>query len=86
MHLSEFGGIDFWSLDHFNFSNSDVLDWINGGDLLGDLLLDNLTSEKIEKLGGVGLSNFLLYDIVDSLSDLFLLRSKSIIGLSFLVR
>lgn len=85
MHLGELGGIDFWSLDHFDFSNSDVLDGIDWGNILGDLLLDDLAGEQVEKLGGVGLGNFLLYNIVDPLSDLFLLGSKSVVGLSLLV-
>lgn len=85
MHLGELGGVNFWSLDHFDFSNSNILDGIDWGNVLGDLLLDDITGEQLEELGSVGLGNFLLYNIIDPLSDLFLLGSKSVVGLSLLV-
>jgi glycosylphosphatidylinositol transamidase (GPIT) subunit GPI8 len=74
MHFTEFVEIDVRSLDNFDFSNLDVLDGVNRGNLLSDLLLDDLTGEEVKDLGSVGFSNFLGNDIVDSLSDDLLLR------------
>jgi C1A family cysteine protease len=59
VHFSKFSGIDFWSLDDFNLSNSNALDWVNGGDFLGNLLFNSFTGEKTEELSSIGLSNLL---------------------------
>ena len=84
MHFSELDGINLWSLDDFDFSNSDVLDWIDGKDFLGDLLFNDVVSEKLQKLGGVGFGDFSGNDVIDSLSDFLLLGRKSIVGFSLL--
>lgn len=41
VHFAQLVEIDVGSLDDLDLSDLDVLDWINGGDLLGDLLLDD---------------------------------------------
>lgn len=84
VHFSKLGGIDLGSLDNLDLSDSDIADWIDGGDFLGDLFLKNLTGEEIEKVGGGGLGDFLIDHIVDSFSDFLLLRGKSIVSFSLL--
>lgn len=45
VHLSQFDRINLWSLDNFNLSDSDVSDWIDSGDFLVDLFLQDFTCE-----------------------------------------
>ncbi len=85
MHLAEFVEINVRSLDHFDFSNFDVLDWVNRTDFLGDLLLNNFTSEKVKDLSGVGLGDLFGNDFVDLSADDLLLRAQSVVGLALLV-
>jgi hypothetical protein len=85
MHFVEFVEINIGSLNDFNLSDLDILDGVNRRNLLGDLLLNDLTGEKIENLSGVSLGNLLSNNIVYSLSDDLLLRSQSVVGLSLLV-
>ena len=85
VHLAQLVEINVGSLDNLDLSDLDVLDWIDGGDLLGDLLLDDFRGEEIEDLGGVGLGNLLGNDVVDSLSDELLLGGEGVVGLALLV-
>ena len=85
MHFAEFVEIDVGSLDDFDLSDLDVLDGVDGGDLLGDLLLDDLAGEEVEDLGGVGLGDLLSHDVVDSLSDDLLLGGEGVVGSALLV-
>jgi hypothetical protein len=85
VHFAKLVEINVRSLDDLDLSDLDVLDGVDGGDLLGDLLLNDLTGEEVEDLSGVGFSHFLSDNVVDSLSDDFLLGGKSVVGLSLLV-
>jgi hypothetical protein len=85
VHFAELVEINVGSLDDLDLSDLNVLDGVDGGDLLGDLLLNNLTGEEIKDLGSVGLGNLLGNDVVDSLSDDLLLGRKGVVGLSLLV-
>ena len=85
VHFAEFVEVDVGPLDDFDLSDLDVLDGVDGGDLLGDFLLDDLAGEQIEDLGGVGLGHLLGHDVVDSLSDQLLLRGEGVVGLPLLV-
>jgi hypothetical protein len=85
MHFAQFVEVNVGSLDNFDLSDLNVLDGVNGRDLLGDFLLNDLTGEKIEDLSGIGLGNFLSHNVVNSLSDDLLLGGKGIVGLSLLV-
>ena len=85
MHFAEFVEVDVGSGDDFNFSNLDVLDGIDGGDFLADLLLDSFTGEEVEDLSDIGLADLFGNDIIDSFSDDLLLRAEGIVGFSFLV-
>ncbi len=73
MHFSKLEEINLRSLDNLNLSNFDVLDWINSGNFLGDLLLDDIGSEKIQNVGGTSLGDFLADNVADSSSDFLLL-------------
>lgn len=85
MHFTKLLRINLWSLDDLDLSDLDVLERIDGRDLFGNLLLNNLTGEQVQKLSGIGLGNFLSDDLVDSSSDFLLLGSQSIVGLLLLV-
>lgn len=74
VHFRKLGGIDFWSLDDFDLSDFNVLDWINMGDFLGDFLFNDIRSEKFKDISSVGLGDFLGNDFVNFSSDGFLLR------------
>lgn len=69
MHFSELALVDFGSLDDFDLSDLDVLDWINVGDFLGDLFLNNFRGEKLEDVSGVGLGDLFSNDFVHFSSD-----------------
>ena len=86
MHFREFVEIDFGSLNDFHFSDSDVFDWVNPRNLFRNLLFDDIGSEKIENVSGVGLGDFSINEIGDSLSDFLLLRAEGVVRFSFLVR
>ena len=73
VHFRKLGGIDFWSLDDFDLSDFNVLDWINMGDFLGDFLFNDIRGEKFKDISGVGLGDFLGNDFVNFSSDGFLL-------------
>lgn len=85
MHFSKLSGVDFRPLDDLDLSDPNISDWVNARHFLGDLLLDDLTGEEIEKLGGIRFCHFLCDNVVDALSDLFLLGSQGVVGLAFLV-
>jgi hypothetical protein len=85
MHFIKFVEIKVRSLDNFYLSDLNVLDWINRTDLLGNLLLNDLTGEKVKDLSGISLSNFFGNDLVDFPSYYFLLRAKSIVSLALLI-
>ena len=85
MKFSQLSGVDFWPLDNFYFSYSDVLDRVDGIDFLGDLLLDDFGSEQVEDLGGSGFGDFLGDDFVHAASDFLLLGAQCIVGLLLLV-
>lgn len=85
MHLTEFVEVNIGSLDNFDFSDLNVLDWVNRGDFLGDLLLNDLTGEQVQHLSSVGLSDLFGDDVVDSFADDLLLGGQSIVGFAFLV-
>ena len=85
MHFAELVEVDIGSLDDLDLSDLDVLDGVDGGDLLGDLLLNDLAGEEVEDLGGIGLGDLLGNDVVDSLSDDFLLGGEGVVGFSLLV-
>ena len=59
VHFVEFIVIDIGSLDDLDLSNLHVLHGVDGGHILGDLLLNDLAGEHIEDLSDVGLSDFL---------------------------
>lgn len=80
MHLLKFSLINFWSLEDFNFSNSDVLYWVDRGNFLCDLLFNDFTCKNAQELSSVGFRNFFINDFVNSFSDLFLLRSQSVVS------
>ena len=73
MHFAELIEVNIGSLDDLDFSDLNVLDGVDGGNLLGDLLLDNLTGEEVKNLGSVGFSNLLGNNIVDAFADNLLL-------------
>ena len=73
VHFRKLGGIDFWSLDDFDFSYFNVLDGVNVRDFLGDFLLDDFRGEKLQDVSGVGLGDFFGDDFVHFSSDGFLL-------------
>ena len=85
MHLAEFVEIDVGSLDNFNLSDLDVLNGVNGGDLLGNFLLDDFTGEEVKDLGSVRFADLLGNNVVDSLSDDLLLGRKGVVGSALLV-
>lgn len=85
VHLAKLVEVDVGPLDDLDLSDLDVLDGVDGRDLLGDLLLDDLAGEQVEDLGNVGFGNLLRDDVVDSLADDLLLGRKSVVGLSLLV-
>lgn len=53
MHFTQFVEINIGSLDDFNLSHLDISHGVNWRNFLGDLLLNNLTCEKIQDLGGI---------------------------------
>lgn len=85
MHFGKFSSIDLWSLDNFNFSNSDILNWVDGCHFLGDCFFKNLTGEKIKEMGSVGFADFFSNHFIDSFSDLLLLGSQGVVSFSLLV-
>ena len=85
VHFAELVEVNVRSLDDLDFSDLDVLDWIDRADLLGDFLLNDFTGEEVKDLSCVGLRDFLGNDFVDFSADNFLLGAKGIIGLALLV-
>jgi len=85
VHFAELVEVDVGPLDDLDLSDLDVLDGVDGGDLLGDLLLDDLAGEEVEDLGGVGLGDLLRDDVVDALADQLLLGGEGVVGLALLV-
>lgn len=73
MHFAELIEVNIGSLDDLDFADLNVLDGVDGGDLLGDLLFDNLTGEEVKNLGSVGFGNLLGNDIIDAFADNLLL-------------
>jgi len=85
VHFVKFVEIEVRSLDNFYLSDLNVLDGIDGTDLLGNLLLDDLTGEKVKDLSGIDFWDFFGNDFVDLSSDDLLLWAKSIVSLTLLV-
>lgn len=85
MHLRELDTVNLGSLDNLDFSDSNILDGIDGGHLLSDLLLNELRGEQVQDLVGVGFRDLLGDDLVNSVTDRLLLRAESVVGLALLV-
>lgn len=85
MHLSELVLINFWSLNDFDLSDFNVLNWINVRNFFGNFFLNNFRSEKLKDFSSIGFSDFLSNDLVHFSSDWLLLWRLSIIGFALLV-
>ena len=85
MHFAEFVKVIVGSLYNLDLSDLDVLNRVDGRDLLGDLLLNDLRGEEVQDLGCVGFGDLLGNDVVDSLSDDLLLGREGVVGLALLV-
>lgn len=84
MHFVELVVVNVGALDDLDLADLDVLDGVNGGNILGNLLLDNLAGEHLKDISDVGLGDVFCDDVVDSLSDDLLLGRKGVVGLSLL--
>ena len=76
--------VKFWSLNNFDFSNSDISHWVNGIDFFCNFLFDCFTGEQLQQFCSCGIADLLCDNLVDSSSDLFLLRCQSVVGLLLL--
>jgi hypothetical protein len=73
VHFTELIEVNIGSLNDLDFADLNVLNGVDGGDLFGDLLFDNLTGEKVKNLGSVGFCNLLGNNIIDAFTDNLLL-------------
>ena len=85
VHLGKFVLINFWSLNHFDLSDFNVLHWIDVWDFFGYFFLDNFWCKKLQHISGVRFGNFFGDDFVHFSSDWLLLGWLGIVGFTFLV-
>ena len=79
MNFSKFSVVELWSLKDFDFSHSNVSNWIDGINFLCNFLFNCFTGKKTEKFGSISIGNLFVDDFINSSSNLFLLRSQSIV-------